>query len=162
MQLPLRRPFPYLRPGVGIIPYRESTKEIIIFERLTMPGVWQFPQGGLDLNESPSDALWRELWEETGITKEQTVAVTEFPNWTTYTYTDAIRRTLPHPECIGQCHRWFFVAVLPQVTINLATKSDQEFSAWQLSTFADLLPKTAPLKLPIYQELAIWYRDHLT
>ena len=32
-----------------------------------MRGAWQFPQGGIDGNESPEQALVRELWEEIGV-----------------------------------------------------------------------------------------------
>ncbi len=40
---------------------------LLICERSTMPGAWQFPQGGVDTNESLLDALFREVREEVGL-----------------------------------------------------------------------------------------------
>lgn len=46
---------------------RNEKGEILIAERLNVPGAWQFPQGGIDDGETPAQALTRELWEEIGI-----------------------------------------------------------------------------------------------
>ena len=41
--------------------FRDDGPEIIL------PGLeWQMPQGGIDADEDPRDAVMRELWEETG------------------------------------------------------------------------------------------------
>jgi putative (di)nucleoside polyphosphate hydrolase len=47
---------------------RNAKGEILICERLGVPGAWQFPQGGIDEGETPEQALTRELWEEIGLT----------------------------------------------------------------------------------------------
>ena len=46
---------------------RNARGEILICERLNIPGAWQFPQGGIDEGETPEEALARELGEEIGI-----------------------------------------------------------------------------------------------
>jgi putative (di)nucleoside polyphosphate hydrolase len=46
---------------------RNPNGEILICERLGIPGAWQFPQGGIDDGETHEQALLRELWEEIGI-----------------------------------------------------------------------------------------------
>lgn len=57
------------RPNVaGIL--RNSNGEILICERLGMPGAWQFPQGGVDPGETWEEALVRELREEVGVTRK--------------------------------------------------------------------------------------------
>lgn len=43
---------------------------LLICERKTVPGAWQFPQGGVDPGESLEDALYREVVEEIGIAKQ--------------------------------------------------------------------------------------------
>src|SRR5258708_16466000 len=80
---------PY-RPNVGIAlfnpfgrvligrRYRDDGPEIIL------PGFeWQMPQGGIDANENPRDALMRELWEETGVTSAAYLGETD---WLTYEF----------------------------------------------------------------------------
>jgi putative (di)nucleoside polyphosphate hydrolase len=55
-----------LKPNVAAI-LRRADGRILICERLGMPGAWQFPQGGIDDDETPEQALKRELWEEIGV-----------------------------------------------------------------------------------------------
>lgn len=46
---------------------QNSNGEILVCERLHVPGAWQFPQGGIDEGETREQALARELWEEIGL-----------------------------------------------------------------------------------------------
>jgi putative (di)nucleoside polyphosphate hydrolase len=63
---------PY-RPNVGIALFNASG-EVLIGRRfrddgpeIILPGLeWQMPQGGIDADENPRQAVMRELWEETG------------------------------------------------------------------------------------------------
>ena len=64
---------PY-RPNVGIALFN-SSGQVLIGRRfrddgpeIILPGLeWQMPQGGIDADEDPRDAVMRELWEETGV-----------------------------------------------------------------------------------------------
>jgi putative (di)nucleoside polyphosphate hydrolase len=40
---------------------------LLICERTTIPGAWQFPQGGVEVGESLEQALFREVLEEVGL-----------------------------------------------------------------------------------------------
>jgi putative (di)nucleoside polyphosphate hydrolase len=44
-----------------------SAGGLLICERATIPGAWQFPQGGVDSGETPEQALHREVREEVGL-----------------------------------------------------------------------------------------------
>ena len=64
---------PY-RPNVGIALFNADGRVLIARRykddgpEIILPGLeWQMPQGGIDANENPRDAVMRELWEETGI-----------------------------------------------------------------------------------------------
>jgi len=46
----------------GILRNRDG--KILVCERATVPGAWQFPQGGVDAGETAEQAIVRELWEE--------------------------------------------------------------------------------------------------
>jgi putative (di)nucleoside polyphosphate hydrolase len=45
--------------------------DLLICERLNLPGAWQFPQGGVDRGETLEEAITRELFEEIGVTADQ-------------------------------------------------------------------------------------------
>lgn len=86
----------------------DSGGRVMAFERSDFPGEWQLPQGGIDDDESPLEAAWRELEEETGLTDAHVELVAEFPEWTAYTYPDGSRTG----GCLGQVQRWFTFEVL--------------------------------------------------
>jgi len=46
---------------------RRGDGRVLAFERADRPGQWQLPQGGLERGETPVEAAWRELGEETGL-----------------------------------------------------------------------------------------------
>jgi putative (di)nucleoside polyphosphate hydrolase len=58
--------------------FRDDGPEIVL------PGLeWQMPQGGIDADESPRDAVMRELWEETGVVD---AAYLDETDWLTYEF----------------------------------------------------------------------------
>lgn len=66
---------PGIMQGSEMVRYRSNVAAImirddgslLICERWTVPGAWQFPQGGVDAGESLEQALFREVKEEIGI-----------------------------------------------------------------------------------------------
>ena len=54
------------RPNVAAL-IVNSVGNLLICERWTIPGAWQFPQGGVDAGESLIEALHREVGEEVGL-----------------------------------------------------------------------------------------------
>ena len=58
-----------MRQGVGIIVLNQNNK-VFVGKRKDNPiDKWQMPQGGIDVNETPFNAMKRELAEETSIKK---------------------------------------------------------------------------------------------
>src|SRR4030081_4101496 len=80
---------PY-RPNVGIALFNASG-QVMIGRRfrddgpeIILPGFeWHIPQGGIDADEDPRDAVMRELWEETGVTSADYLGETD---WLTYEF----------------------------------------------------------------------------
>ena len=54
------------RPNVAAVVVN-AVGRLLICERTSIPGAWQFPQGGVDLGETPEQALFREVREEVGL-----------------------------------------------------------------------------------------------
>ena len=57
------------RKGVGII-IVNSDLQFFLGKRIGADA-WQFPQGGIDEGETPEEALYRELYEETGLERDK-------------------------------------------------------------------------------------------
>lgn len=150
---------PYFRVGVGAVLYNNKN-EILCFARTDQPTIWQFPQGGVDKNEDYEQTLWRELFEETAITKSMISDVTEYPEWTMYEYPPIQREETKH--VVGQAHRWYFLKIKSDCQPNLDEAIDKEFCTWQTLTMTDFLNiPTHDFKLNTYHSLADFFATHI-
>ena len=70
------------RKNVGIV-LMNNKNQFLIFKRIGADA-WQFPQGGIDKNETLERALYRELFEETGLTKKDVIFIGKTKKWITY------------------------------------------------------------------------------
>lgn len=147
----------YFRAGAGTVIYNQEG-HVAWFQRTHYPEVWQFQQGGIDADEAPEAAMWRELHEETGLTQADTARATEYPRWTIYEYTTDIITNTGFPDRLGQVHRWWFLGLKPEVTIDLTKASDKEFSDWRWTTFDAAIAETNDLKRHVYEELHEFFK----
>jgi putative (di)nucleoside polyphosphate hydrolase len=142
------------RAGVGSVLYT-AEYSILCFSRADCASIWQFPQGGMDYGEQPTDTLWRELYEETAITRNMIDTITPYPNWTLYEYPPALQS---ETSVVGQVHRWFFLRLKSGYFPNLAHATDKEFIEWNIMTFDDFLKiPSHDFKLSVYTELADFF-----
>ncbi len=114
----------HFRANVAAIVINAKGK-VMAFERADLPGQWQLPQGGIDDGETPVDAAWRELHEETGLGPDDVELVAEFPEWTAYTYPAGVRKN----GRLGQAQRWFTFRVRDEAATP--TPDGIEFSDWK-------------------------------
>lgn len=149
----------FFRAGVGTVIYNAEGK-VAWFERAQHPvGVWQFQQGGIDLGEDTETTLWRELREEIGLTKDDIAVVDEYPHWTVYQYDHTVDDV--QPSRLGQAHRWYFLKLRPDITIDLSTASEVEAAAVRFLTFDQILAETGDFKKHVYQELADYFNTNI-
>lgn len=149
----------FFRAGVGTVIYKQNG-DVALFERATPPiGYWQFQQGGIDLGETPEETLWRELKEEVGLDKSAVEHVTEYPTW--LSYEDTAATTDADVPRLGQIHRWYFLRLSEDATIDLATAHDDEFSAWKWSTFSEAIARTIDYKASVYETLERYFKEHI-
>lgn len=147
----------FFRAGVGTVIYNDAS-EVVLFERATHPvGVWEFQQGGINLNEHPEQTLWRELAEEVGLKKTDFSDIAELPEWLPYESSDVYEGALD--DRIGQVHRWFFLRLKSEVLIDLTKATDKEVSDYKWVSFKDALKVHGPHKRPVYQKLHTFFRE---
>lgn len=63
---------------------------------------WQFPQGGINIDETPEQAMYRELFEEVGLSKKMFVYWTSTCSWVRYKLPKRYIIWDIKPICIGQ------------------------------------------------------------
>lgn len=119
------------------------------------PQLWQMPQGGIDANEDPLKAAYRELYEETGITSVEPLA--EAPDWIDYDLPAHLIGIGLKGKYRGQRQRWFamrFTGDEAEIRINPPPDANQpEFDAWDWKPMADLPDLIVPFKRNAYEQV---------
>jgi putative (di)nucleoside polyphosphate hydrolase len=106
------------RPNVGIVLMHEDGR--VFWARRVRRDGWQFPQGGMNTDETPVEAMYRELREETGLLPEHVDVLGATPGWLRYRLPPrAIRRT-NGMVCIGQKQVWFLLRLVGDETTTCA------------------------------------------
>ena len=130
------------RKNIGII-LCNSKNELLICKRLKEDS-WQFPQGGFEKNESSESAMFRELFEEIGLQKNDIAILGKTKKWLKYDLPKKYQRKTNNQLCIGQKQIWFLLRLISNdQSINLCTSKNPEFDAW------DWVSEKKPLEIVI-------------
>ncbi len=114
---------------------------------------WQLPQGGIDADEEPRAAVFRELREEIGTDRAEILA--EYPEWLTYDLPAHLMGVALGGRYRGQCQRWFALRFTgADADIRLDREPEPEFDAWKWIDLAALPGLAVEFKRPIYELLA--------
>jgi putative (di)nucleoside polyphosphate hydrolase len=112
---------------------------------------WQLPQGGIDAEEDPARAIFRELREEIGTAEAEIIG--EYPGWLSYDFPPELVQ--PYRERFrGQTQRWFALRFTgADAAIRLDADPHPEFDAWRWAELAELPALAVSFKRPIYEAL---------
>jgi len=140
-----------LRSGVGIIVLNKNNK-IFVAKRIDNPkNFWQMPQGGIDKGEDYLSAAYRELKEETSITKVKLIK--ELDGFITYLLPDHLLGIIWKGKYKGQKQKWFIMKFTGEdKEINIRTKKP-EFLEWKWIELERLTEVVVDFKLHVYKEL---------
>lgn len=141
---------PY-RPCAGVV-LTNAEGRIFMGQRAGMDTpAWQMPQGGIDDGESPLEAAYRELEEETGVARAHVSFVQQTADWLSYDFPSDMTGVRFNNKYRGQTQMWVeFRLEAPDSVINLNHK-DVEFSAWKWMSKRDILTVIVPFKRRIYK-----------
>jgi len=118
------------RSNVGII--LVNGVDQVFWGRRVGRGGWQFPQGGISAGESPREAMYRELGEEIGLSREDVEEIGRTRRWLRYRLPAKYRQPARHPMCIGQKQIWFLLRLRAEEgALNLAGTDSPEFEDWR-------------------------------
>jgi putative (di)nucleoside polyphosphate hydrolase len=150
---------PY-RLGVGLVIF-QSDKKIFTGRRLDNTSAWQMPQGGMDENEVPLETAYREMFEETGISKDKVSLVGITKKWYRYDLPSEIQSRFWGGKYRGQSQKWFLFEFIGEDTdINISSKTP-EFCEWRWSSIDDLIEKIVPFKMELYKKVLEEFKHQL-
>jgi putative (di)nucleoside polyphosphate hydrolase len=148
---------PY-RLNVGAVLFNKHG-QILVARRANLPnaegaaGGWQLPQGGIDADENPAEAIFRELTEEIGTANAEIIG--EHPDWLDYDLPPELLGVSFKGKYKGQRQKWFALRFLgADSEIRLDADPDPEFDAWRWAELAELPGLAVPFKRTIYEMLA--------
>jgi putative (di)nucleoside polyphosphate hydrolase len=143
-------PAQVFRAGVVLVVQRVN-KDVLVFERGDVPGAWQLPQGGIDVGETPAEAAWRELLEETGLGSDCVRLSWEIPEWITYEWPDSIRSGAKQGDVRrGQVQRWFIFDLVDEGACG-PRPDNIEFVAWKWMSRRDVIREVVDFRRDSYR-----------
>lgn len=138
------------RANVGIIILNGDNK--VFWGRRIGQSSWQFPQGGIDEDETLEEAMYRELREETGLQPHHVEVITQTENWLRYDLPKKYRRTNTLPLCIGQKQKWFLLRLVAEdSSFDIANSEKPEFEDWKWVDFWFPVSRVIYFKRKVYR-----------
>lgn len=138
------------RPNVGII-LLNAHNEVFWGKRLREHS-WQFPQGGIKYGETPLQAMYRELHEETGLRPEHVKIVGRTRDWLRYEVPDKFIKREVRGHYRGQKQIWFLLRMVGRdCDICLRATDHPEFDAWRWNEYWVPLDAVIEFKRDVYQ-----------
>ncbi|WP_399360831.1 RNA pyrophosphohydrolase [Thiohalobacter thiocyanaticus] len=138
------------RPNVGII--LSNREGELLWARRLGQNAWQFPQGGIRTDETPEEALYRELHEEVGLSPLHVEIIGATRGWLRYRLPDRYIRRHSRPLCIGQKQVWFLLRLLGEEgDVRLNATDHPEFDDWRWVDYWRPLHEVVPFKRGVYK-----------
>ncbi len=118
------------RANVGIILSNQHGQ--LLWARRMGQDAWQFPQGGVNLEETAEQAMYRELWEEIGLNNDDVEIIGATSSWLRYKLPKRMVRRHSQPVCIGQKQKWYLLRLAAEESsVNLQATDSPEFEGWK-------------------------------
>ena len=138
------------RANVGIILSNDNGK--VLWAKRSGWEAWQFPQGGIKTDETPEQALYRELREEIGLDPQDVFLVGRTREWLQYDIPENYQRSMASGGIRGQKQIWFLLRlVCPENQVRLDLCDKPEFDTWQWIDYWQSLDRVIDFKRQVYR-----------
>jgi len=140
------------RANVGIV-LSNQEGSVLLGGRAGQQG-WQFPQGGVQVNETIEAAMYRELEEEVGLTSDDVDVLGSTRDWLRYTLPEKYVRRHARPLCVGQKQQWFLLRLVGHDhRVRLDTTSAPEFDRWRWVDYWSPVREVIYFKRDVYVQM---------
>lgn len=131
---------------------RNSDGAFLAGKRTDHPDVWQFPQGGINADETILEGAYREVMEEVAIASEHLRLVKQAEKTSKYLF-PADMKGPKAAKYAGQELYWVLFEYVPKTgfTIDLAKSVDKEFSEVKWKSVEAILEKVTEWKQQAYR-----------
>lgn len=148
------------RLSVGIV-LCNGQRQVLWARRSGMRS-WQFPQGGIKRNEDPQQAMFRELYEEVGLSTDDVECMACTASWLRYQLPERYVRRNSSPLCIGQKQIWYMLALRsPDSLIKLDCSDKPEFDNWRWVDYWFPINDVVYFKREVYRQALTELGSHL-
>ena len=130
-----------------------NTEKKVLWARRIGQNAWQFPQGGIKRDETPEDALYRELWEEVGLVPDKVELLAATQDWLRYRLPKGLIRSDEKPLCVGQKQVWFLLQLAGnEDDVRLDRGDKPEFDGWRWVDYWYPLKEVVAFKRDVYSQ----------
>jgi putative (di)nucleoside polyphosphate hydrolase len=139
------------RPNVAIV--LVNARNQVFWGKRIKEHAWQFPQGGIKPGETPEQAMFRELNEETGLEPQHVRVLGRTREWLHYNVpTHWVKREW-RGTYKGQKQIWFLLRLVGRDTdISLRASGHPEFDAWRWHDYWVPLESVIDFKRDAYRQ----------
>ncbi|NOZ10717.1 MAG: RNA pyrophosphohydrolase [Gammaproteobacteria bacterium] len=138
------------RRNVGIV-LSNPQGQVFWARRIRHDG-WQFPQGGIQADETSEQAMFRELQEETGLSEMKVHVIGRTRDWLRYDLPERYQRSGCKQVFRGQKQRWYLLKLTAdESAICLNASERPEFDQWCWVNYWFPLDEIVKFKREVYQ-----------
>ena len=143
------------RPNVGMVIF--NRKGQVLWTRRVRQNSWQFPQGGVNEDESEEEALFRELYEEIGLSRKDAYIVQTSRHCYRYQVPKRMLHEQRDRDYRGQKQRWFLLGLVDDSAagdlIKFTNSIHPEFDDWRWVSYWYPLRHAIAFKRDVYRKI---------
>jgi putative (di)nucleoside polyphosphate hydrolase len=138
------------RPNIGVVVCNRYSQ--VLWARRCGHDAWQFPQGGIKARESVEQALYRELWEEVGLSASDVQIIGRTRKWLRYEIPLRYLRSSRNRTFRGQKQIWFLLKLVgTEESVRLDRGPKPEFEEWRWVEYWTPVEQIIDFKRDVYR-----------